>query len=164
MFAQLILALDPSRWELWLIAAAGLVAVGFVMLVGRTVFAGQQPALAPRATSATGYDPFLDGSWAERRASLRRRGRQVRVYTSNADMTAPPAEAWVIDRSTGGLCLASAQALPVGTVVSVRPCDAPTTIPWLQLEVRNAREQAEGWEIGCAFLRTPPWGILLHFG
>lgn len=163
MFAPMTFALDPSRWELWLVAGAGLAGVGFVLLVGRG-FASRQPVPTPRAAAPPTHDPFLDGGWAERRASLRRRGREVRVLVSNADGTSPPEDGWVLDRSTGGLCLGLARAVPVGTVVSVRPSDAPLTIPWTQVEVRNGREQPDGWVIGCAFVRTPPWGVLLYFG
>lgn len=170
MFAPITLALDPTRWDLWLIAGAGLAGMCLVLLLGRTAFASPQaapapaPAPVPPTETPVDHDPFLEGSAAERRASLRRRGRLIRVLIATADASATLAEGLVIDRSTGGLCLALEREIPASTVVSVRPADAPATLPWTQVEVRNGRAQPGGWEIGCAFVKTPSWGVLLHFG
>ena len=70
----------------------------------------------------------------------------------------------MLDRSVGGLCVATAKPLAVQTVISVRPASAPNTTPWIAVEVRNCREHDNRWEIGCKFVRTPVWSILLQFG
>jgi hypothetical protein len=35
----------------------------------------------------------------------------------------------------------------------------------VQVEVRNCRKiNSDEYELGCRFLRTPPWSVLLLFG
>jgi hypothetical protein len=73
--------------------------------------------------------------------------------------------AFVVDRSTGGLCLAWDRQLLPGQFLSVRAANAPDSIPWVQVEVRNSRRWGgDGWLIGCQFVEQPPWNVLLLFG
>jgi hypothetical protein len=55
-------------------------------------------------------------------------------------------------------------AIPAGTVLTVRSTNAPSSIPWVKVEVRNCRPVSGEHEIGCKFLSTPPWSVLLLFG
>jgi hypothetical protein len=34
----------------------------------------------------------------------------------------------------------------------------------VQLEVKNCRLVGSEYELGCQFVRTPPWSVLLLFG
>lgn len=70
----------------------------------------------------------------------------------------------VVDRSVGGLCLNVSRLIEVGAVLSVKPSDATPMVPWTEIEVRSCRQEGEGWQIGCRFVRTPPWSVLMHFG
>ena len=35
---------------------------------------------------------------------------------------------------------------------------------WSQMEVRTCRQEGTAWELGCQFVRTPSWNVLLLFG
>src|SRR5205807_67771 len=71
---------------------------------------------------------------------------------------------WVLDRSVGGLCLDLSAAFPEGTRLSLFPTQAPGMTPWTEVEVRSCRQKKDGYEVGCQFVKTPPWSILLLFG
>lgn len=100
----------------------------------------------------------------ERRQSPRREGRLVKVNLRRSDGQ-PAGEATVIDRSNGGVRLLSMTCLPLGAQVQLRPADAGDALPWIDIEVRNARHRRlRGWEMGCLFLRPPPWHVGMHLG
>ena len=40
----------------------------------------------------------------------------------------------------------------------------PKDETWIEVQVRNCRQQENTWELGCAFVRSPPWEVLLTFG
>jgi PilZ domain-containing protein len=99
---------------------------------------------------------------ADRREAPRTR-RQVRVQITDADAKNPPATAWVSDCSLGGLCLSVKEETPVGTVLSVRPATAPPGVTWVQIQVKSQRRFEGVWELGCQFVRTPSYSVLLMF-
>src|SRR5262249_26555602 len=109
-------------------------------------------------------DPFVHGGSSGRRSALRRGGNPVAILISDAETRAKPSPGFVIDRSTGGLCLSVPEPVVEGTILSVRTSNAPETIPWVQLEVKNCRLVGREYELGCQFVRTPPWSVLLLFG
>ncbi|MCS6852929.1 MAG: PilZ domain-containing protein [Gemmataceae bacterium] len=124
---------------------------GFVALRQRARRrAAPGPILSPAATEPP--DPYAHGSVVERRASLRRSGNAVAVLISDAEATAKPYSGWVVDRSMGGLCLSVQESVAPGTILSVRAANAPSTVPWVQVEVRNCRQAGLDWEIGCRFV------------
>jgi hypothetical protein len=88
----------------------------------------------------------------------------VAILISDADAQAQPTNGWVVDRSTGGLCLSVPEAVTEGTVLSVRTTNAPNSVPWVQIEVKNCRLVGKEYELGCRFVRTPPWSVMLLFG
>ncbi|MBL8797903.1 MAG: PilZ domain-containing protein [Planctomycetia bacterium] len=124
------------------------------------------PVLDPRGNVAVDEaDPFIKGSKMDRRAALRRGGNPIAVLISDADSKAKPSFGYVLDRSTGGLCLSVAAPIPEGTFLTVRTNNAPQTVPWIKVEVRNCRSVGDKeWELGCKFDKTPPWSVLLLFG
>lgn len=152
---------------------AGACAALIVYLVCRLVLGwGNSPnsddaddaVLDPRGT-VDEPDPFIKGSKMDRRAALRRGGNPIAVLISDADSKAKPSFGYVLDRSTGGLCLSVAAPIPEGTFLTVRTNNAPQTVPWIKVEVRNCRAVNEKeWELGCKFDKTPPWSVLLLFG
>jgi hypothetical protein len=105
-----------------------------------------------------------DRGFADRRSAVRRKGAQVRVVVSCPALPGGADWGYVLDRSTGGLRLALAHELPIGTPLQVRAAHAPDSIPWSALTIRNTHVQDSVHEYGCEFDQTPPWNILLLFG
>ena len=109
-------------------------------------------------------DPFVHGSASERRAEFRRKGKHVKALLASEDGRQELGWSWVVDRSATGLCLKVDQEMSVGTILSVRPMNAPENTPWMQIEIKNCRPMDIHWEIGCRFVRPPAWSLLLLFG
>jgi len=121
--------------------------------------------LAKRRAEDDDRDPFLQASRSDRRNALRRGGNPIAVFITDAEGKGDPIHGYVLDRSTGGLCLAVGEPIEEGSIVSVKTTNAPITTPWIQIEVRNCRPiSSSEWELGCKFEKTPPWSILLLFG
>lgn len=114
---------------------------------------------APRSRS----DPFMQGPSHEARSSVRRKGSVVRVVLADAKLK-QIGEGWVIDRSTGGLGLYMDEPLEVGTEISICPSDRQHDAPWVRVVVKSHHKEEDHWKVGCQFLRTPPWSVLLLFG
>ena len=49
-------------------------------------------------------------------------------------------------------------------IVSVRTTDADPSTPWILVEVKRCSGRDGRWELGCQFVRTPPYSQLLLFG
>ncbi|MFO0938502.1 MAG: PilZ domain-containing protein [Gemmataceae bacterium] len=106
-----------------------------------------------------------EGTGADRRSTVRREGQAVPVLLNSAALRNQPLNAYVIDRSTGGLKIVSTTQVPGGTTMQVRAENAPDSIPWVTVIVRSCRvATGNGFELGCEFEKTPPWSILLLFG
>lgn len=103
-------------------------------------------------------------SYADRRGSQRREGQPVRVVLASNTFRNGAGDGYVIDRSTGGLKLATQVAVPPGTTVQVRATTAPDTVGFVTVIVRSCRQNATYYELGCEFEQTPPWNVLLLFG
>jgi hypothetical protein len=37
-------------------------------------------------------------------------------------------------------------------------------MPWIPIEIRSCRADGNEWEVGCRFLKPPPWNDLMLFG
>jgi len=109
------------------------------------------------------WDP-PEHSYADRRGAVRREGTVVRVKVAAPVFRNGLGEAFVLDRSTGGLRLAVATPLEPGVIVQVRAANAPETIGFVGVLVRSCRKSGEFYEVGCEFEKTPPWNVLLLFG
>ncbi len=158
-----LVGLDAFTELSWMIVAIG-VAVGcFAFVMGRRFLIPRRLVQPPPPQPPSPVDVFLEGSLTERRAAPRRRGNNVEVYLAEGpDRNKLPA--WVVDRSIGGLCLLIDNPVPPGSVWQVRPRTAPESIPWTPIEVRTCRPEQGEWEVGCRFVQTPPWNIMLLFG
>jgi hypothetical protein len=155
--------LDLSQWQNWVIPISGAVFTILALAVGRSyLWPRRRPTTISEA--APGVDPFVHGSPSDRRTAARRAGKLVRVLVSDENAQAEPIEGWVTDRSVGGLCLTLREAVSQGRILSVKAGEAPETIPWVQVEVRSCRANDGEYELGCQFLRTPSWSIMLTFG
>jgi hypothetical protein len=161
-------ALDWTTLPAWAAPAIGVASAGLTFAFGAAVFARRRrPAVLPTPDPAAGAaspDPFLQGSKSERRSAHRRQGTCVEALVKEGDDTAHALPCWVVDRSVGGLGLRMETAVTAGAVLRVRPRDALPVIPWTEVEVKSCRQQGDSWEVGCKFVRTPPWSVLLLFG
>ena len=112
-------------------------------------------------------DPFAQGSAGEQRSSFRRSGNPVEVIYSTEEFRKSPRRGYVLDRSVGGLRLMLEHELLPGTIVSLRPANASEIIPEVDVEVRSCRRsdtQPGEYDLGCQFVKSPPYSILLLFG
>jgi hypothetical protein len=155
------------------IAVGGSVALLVLVLLGVNTARRRRhldPArLAPAGSNAAPGDKALNWepaelSYADRRGAIRREGQPVRVVLAANTFRSGAADGYVIDRSTGGLKIAAQVAVAPGSTLQVRAADAPDTIGFVTLIVRNCRKTDNYYELGCEFEKTPPWNVLLLFG
>jgi hypothetical protein len=163
MLAQNLPDLALSGRSYLLLAGAALTLAAVLLAVGRLLARGKRraplPIEAPREP-----DPFTTKNLPEKRRTPRRRGNAVEVLISDASLTALPVRGWVQDRSMGGMCLVLNRAITVSTLLHVRATAAAVRTPWVQVTVRNCRAWESYWLLGCQFIQTPPWAVLLTFG
>jgi hypothetical protein len=156
------------------IAVGGGVAVlvlSFLALQARKRRGGFDPAAraaapppAPAAEEkALSWAP-PEHSYADRRGSVRREGVPVRVLVSSTNLRNGLNDAYVVDRSTGGLRIIMQAAVAPGSTLQVRAANAPDTIGFVNLIVRSCRKHPDHFEVGGEFEKTPPWNVLLLFG
>jgi hypothetical protein len=140
---------------------AGMGVVGLIHCLIRPRKANLQQAAADVKQQT---DPFVFGSATENRKAFRRQGNPVEVSIVNQQYKDQPFKGYVTDRSVGGLCLLLEGPLAVGASLTVRPVNAPHIAPWIDITVKSCRESNPGFEVGCQFVKTPPWAVLLMFG
>ena len=102
--------------------------------------------------------------YADRRDAVRREGTPVRVILASPTFRNGVNDGFVLDRSTGGLRIASSIAMAPGSTLQVRAINAPDTIGFVTVIVRSSRKNTDYFELGCEFEKTPPWNVLLLFG
>jgi hypothetical protein len=152
-------------WEALVGPAVGGVLGGLTIVLGLRFWGGRRAdAAAPNPPPSVDRDPFVVGSATERRLAVRRSGNSVEVFISDADAKTEPTRGWVVDRSVGGLCLLTETEASKGAILSVLPENAPKGTPWTQVEIKSCRQEGPHWELGCQFVRTPAWSVLLLFG
>jgi hypothetical protein len=105
----------------------------------------------------------------EQRQSARRKGNPIQVHIKDPNHIPGEelAKAYILDRSLGGVCVVHSREIGVGTVIMIRPANAEQVVPWTELQVRSCRPSSElagEIDIGCQFVKTPPYSILLLFG
>ena len=166
MFTALLRGISLPHSELWLGVAAGMVSMSLALMFGRMVLGRRrEPHGPPPPKEARPVpDPFDHGSASERRSSLRRCGKQVRVFITDREGKAKPVEGWVMDRSMGGLCLSLYEPVEKEATLKIMVDNAPVGTPWVEIEIKTMRLDGDRYEVGCQFLRPPSWGTLLLFG
>jgi hypothetical protein len=152
--------------------AAGIVAVGLTVTRRKPppTLRDQVGALATRVNPAA-----IEGAmeWlppeeyaAGRRRTQRRSGppTPVRISPVPVGDLLLAEEGMVVDRSSGGICVATRNEYEVGGRVYVRAEAAPPESLWVGVTVRYCRKDGELFLIGCEYCETLPWGVLLLFG
>src|SRR5262249_20881788 len=134
MAAILPLDLLSSNWYFLLAPIIGISSAGLILVGGR-LWLRSRRARSVSSITVVGPDPFEEGSATERRSAFRREGQHVRVFITDAAAEGQPIEGWVLDRSVGGVCLSVTRQIPIDTLLSIRACNAPDTIPWTQIRV-----------------------------
>jgi hypothetical protein len=100
---------------------------------------------------------------SNRRIRLRRTGASVQLHYRLSDGS-PRLPAVVLDRSVGGLRLNLDDEIPVGTYLFLLPDQAPSGVPWAEAKVVWCKPVVGGHELGCEFVDSVPWNVLLLFG
>ena len=111
--------------------------------------------------------PIVAEKAKELRVGFRRQGNPIEVHVANPNDRNDPGIASVLDRSVGGMRLAVYHELEIGTLLSIRPIHADGMVPWVDLEVRSCRlsvEMHDHFEVGCQYVKSPPYSIQLLFG
>jgi len=151
--------------DYWAPVGMGMAAGTLCLFVCHRVWRGSNPKPAPRpAPAVCTHDPFEQGSLAEKRKSLRRPGNPIEVLIASPISKRSPHRAVVLDRSIGGLRLGAEVQMAAGTRLAVLAVNAPQPTPWVEIDVCACNRVEDYWEIGCQFVKTPPWSILLLFG
>jgi len=169
--AQWSSGVDVADPALLLAIAAGLVVLLALLLLGRR----RQPAhefRAPVMLPSTGIgtadweSPNPSARHDERRRSIRRTGlpTPILIVDPKGGKRAPAAEAYVLDRSSGGLRLALEKPYAVGLVLLTKPSNAPDDFQWVKVTVKNCREVGDYFEVGCQFESELELSRLLMFG
>ncbi len=156
-FAGFLLLLKQN----WQILVIGSATACLAFAVGLTTFRKRQ-VKAPKPAASP--DPVPAEGTSERRAALRRGGHPVTVDLHDPDELQPSHQGWVLDRSVTGLCLMAPNALPIGSIWKVRPCNAPQTTPPVRVEIKSCVSDGAEWKLGCCFEKTPNYAVLLMFG
>jgi hypothetical protein len=156
--------LGDMNWQTLAIPAAG-VAVAMLVLGVSLFFVNKRKAKSPTQPAEAVPDPFLQGPQSDRRQSPRRAGQSIKVTIQLVNEQKTEFEGYVMDRSMGGLRLMLDRHLATNQMLNVRSTDAPQTVTWVQVQVRRVTQLPDkSYEVGCQFIRTPPWAVLLTFG
>src|SRR5262249_43119336 len=99
----------------------------------------------------------------ERRDGQRRWGNPVTVQLTSPQWEFP-LNGIVVNRSTGGLGILADQEIPAGTIINVRPPEAPWYVHAVPAEVRHCRKVGKGFLFGCEFSDDVPWKARVWFG
>jgi hypothetical protein len=99
----------------------------------------------------------------ERRHSARRYGNPVQILLSDSRLADDSPRAWVMDRSEGGLGIASPHPYHQGTNLGVRVANAPHGTPIVYIQVKSCHERAGRWFLNCAFVAVPSQEVRLLF-
>lgn len=153
---------DPM---VWIALAAGLVVILLFLFLARRQPGKKGPIIAPSPELLSSLPPPAMARHDERRRAIRRAGLPTPIIVIDPKARrAKPMEAYVLDRSTGGLRLALEKPQPVGIQLLGRPSNAPEDFAWVNIVVRNCKETGDYFEVGCQFDSELELSRLLMFG
>ncbi|MBI3412100.1 MAG: hypothetical protein HY040_27530 [Planctomycetes bacterium] len=159
---QLLARPELPYLEYWAPLFIGMVVGAGAIMLGRLMSTRRASARTPADLSSV--NDLVQCRPPEQRQTLRRDGNPTEVYLAPPGYKDRPSRGWIVDRSLGGIGLMVNDEVKIGTVLSILPVKAPEMTHWVDIEVKSCRPTSEGWEIGCQFVKTPPFSILLMFG
>ena len=122
------------------------------------------PAEALREPEAEPEDlQFQTQGGIEKRAGRRRWGNPTEVHIISP-IWPPRTHGLVINRSTGGLAILLEHEVPAGTSIEVHSVEAPSSVPFIKMQVCHCRKAGGLFLIGCQFCEEVPWNIRVWFG
>ncbi len=168
-FAGILSVIDYGKLPPWALPVAGGTAVFLLLALGISLFGRRRSAreptdAVPMKLHVAREDAARNGSGDERRRWFRRPGNPTAVLVDDAKRRAPPEEAWVVDRSHGGLCLLMGREVAAESRLKIRVANAAEHVAWLELRTIYVRSVGEKWQVGCAFVGEPELSVLLTFG
>ena len=111
---------------------------------------------------------YLASGGAERRSSSRRWGTPTAVCLTPPISSGPaygsPLSGMVINRSAGGFAIFVDQKVEPTRILMVRPLEAPSYLPPVEIEVKHCRKVRGKFLLGCQFIAEVPWNVLAWFG
>jgi hypothetical protein len=140
----------------------------FLAIVGG-VYWFSRPAqqLAPAEAAEPVIPVTLAPKAKDLRGAARRNGNTVEVHIAPLDQKDNPDIGSVLDRSMGGMRLALFNEVETGIVLAIRPVHADEMVPWIEIEIRScklSKEMPGLFEVGCQYVKSPPYSIQLLFG
>jgi len=141
----------------------------FVIVVG-TIYWLSRPAeqlVQPLTNDGPGGLSISTPKAKDLRGTFRRQGNTVEVFITTPEDKDNPDIGSVLDRSMGGVRLGLFHEVPVGAIFSIRPTHADDIVPWVEIEIRSCRaseELPDQFEVGCQYVKSPPYSIQLLFG
>lgn len=155
---------DPA---LWLALGVGLAVMMTFLFIGRRSRRNRGPVVLPEVQGSADWEgPFPTARHDERRRSIRRSGlpTPIHIVDAKGGRRAHASEAYVLDRSTGGLRLATEKPVAVGSSMLAKPGNAPEGFDWVKIMIRSCREVGDYYELGCQFESDLELSRLLMFG
>ncbi len=151
---------------IWLATGSGLVILMVFLLLGRRQRRHVAVVALNEKQDLDPVDAWLPPSARpdERRRSTRRTGVPTPIRLTDPRKPKRVIEGFVLDRSAGGIRLASEKPFPTGSTLQVRPTNAPDEFPWVIIIIRSCRELGDYFELGCQFHDELPIHQLLMFG
>jgi hypothetical protein len=149
--------------------ALGLAASATLLVAGRSLFGRRARTLRERVARPDGAPPpeALDQARerfsADRRREPRRDGPPTPVLLTRSQ-NCPPGEGVVVDRSSGGLCLAADRPYLEGAALFLRPERATAGFPWVEVVVRHCRGCRDYYLVGVEFFIRPERDVMAEFG
>jgi len=106
---------------------------------------------------------YLARGGAEQRSSCRRWGEPTEVWLTSS-LSFARLHGLVINRSNGGLAIFTDKEVEPTTILTVRPVEAPSYVPSVEIEVKHCHKVRRQFLIGCQFSTEIPWNVLAWFG
>lgn len=167
-------------WGMLAGISVGVAVVGLVFWVGLRIQSTKKPGTDPSETTGTvaaqlpppslvsrivSWTSMLyRGSYKGETRSLRRRVGSVDVLLTDPASAGDPVNGWVEERSVHVLTIGATAAFRVGSIVKVRPLNAPDSVPWVEAEVRECEPVDNEWRVVCKFVKIPAYSVLMLFG
>ena len=163
--ARLLSNLSIGDPMIWIALATGLGVILLFLFLGRRTPRGSGPVVPPSPDLLANLPATTAARHDERRRAIRRAGLPTPILVIDPkSRRKKTSEAYVLDRSTGGLRLAMETPHPMGTRLQARPSNAPDDFAWVEMIVRNCKETGDYFELGCQFESDLELSRLLMFG